>query len=112
MKDTLSHIINYLKNHGRAIQYCDEPYMQFMAEWQDWSFATPGLTQLYLGYFTVDNGDTIFDPLLVFTLKNNDVTDVRMTIVTGQTLPATNDPYVDDFVETVWERHFMERQLT
>ncbi len=35
-------IIQYLKSHGDAVSWTDEPYMQFAAEWQDWSFAKPG----------------------------------------------------------------------
>ena len=99
----LDQIVEWVKVHGNSARFKDEPYMEFMAEYQDWSFAQAGLTQLHIGYFAVDEwGDTTFDPLLMFTLEGDDVKDVQMTTVMGDTLPISlNNPFVLEFLDTV-----------
>jgi len=114
---TVRSIIQFLHKHGKHEDRCvwgkwqDDPYMPFMAEWQDWELSKPGLAMIYLGYYTEENGDIVFDPLLVITLRGEEIAEVKATTINGMTLAISpTDSYFVAFIDTVWERHFLPRQ--
>ena len=70
MNATLNQILVWVKANDNHVVFKDKPYMDFMAEYQDWGFVKHGLGQLHVGYFAVDDwGDVTYDPLFIFALR-------------------------------------------
>jgi len=112
----INNIIEWLKENGNtedgsAYTYSihEEPWMDFQAEWQDWSFDKPGSGILYLGYFYCQNGDLCPDPQLVVHLRENEVYRVDFTNFIDVYFDSTDDDYSMGFAELVWQRHMMNR---
>ena len=109
MNETLSQIIDWLKQHGRSISVTDEPFMPFHAEWQDWSFMKPELALLYIGYTFVRDGENHHDPLYVFTIEGDQVTSIQYHSWQVGSVESRSNPSAYQFLDWVWERHFAPR---
>lgn len=101
-------------DHGSAFTYevKDEPWMEFSAELQDWSFSKEGREILMIGYYFQQNGDLCPDPELTITIQDGEVEKVSYVHWTGMKHDATNDAYVPEFADLVWKRHLQDRPET
>jgi len=106
-------MITWLKEHGRGDQAsrvlnvpADGAWMPFTGEWQDWSFADPekNAQRLFVGYWFEQNGDTVYDPLIIVDLTT-DSTSIMFQPSFGNPMDG-DDPYTVQFLELVWDRHF------
>ena len=95
---------------SRYVRFQDSPWMDFSAEWQDWSFAGPGAAQLHIGYHQEINGDLVGDPIIVFDLIGDVPQRIIWETMVGP-LDGTNEPY-EHMLSVFWERHFATRPLS
>lgn len=107
MNVKLKNILECAKEVEYIVRH-DEPYMAFMAEYQDWR-QSDGTEKLLIGYHFEENGDVCFDPLLSFVIQDGEVKRIIYSHWTGTVLDATADPYLYEFVNAVWDRHFAGR---
>jgi hypothetical protein len=104
----LIQIIQYLQSHKQTfVQWNDEPFMKFAAEWQDWSFARKGFSVLALGYWYVHEDDLVPDPNLVLELQDGQIQEMRLSNPMGTF--ACDGAFAADFIALVWGRHFVMR---
>ena len=113
-------IIDWLHTYGKTNEpskhftVTDEPWEQMSVEWQDWSFAAPGLAMLFVGYWYEANGDLVPDPNIVIDLEEGRI--IRTAVVTmfgtHQCECAADLDFVKEFLHTVFERHLAPRQHT
>ena len=106
MHVTLKKLLEYVRE-TEYVKWHDEPYMAFMAEYQDWR-EIDGTEKLLVGYFFVENGDICFDPLLSFVIQNGEVKQIIYSSWIDTVFDVTTDPWSYAFVDTVWKRHFVE----
>jgi hypothetical protein len=107
----IQQIMDYLKTQPEnAVEWTDSPYMKFAAEWQDWSFAKPNYSQLFLGYWFEQNGDLCPDPNYVFEFDGKKIVAISTQNLFGS-MPVDEDdrPFALAFVKLVWDRHFSRR---
>jgi hypothetical protein len=108
--ETLDRMVRWLAKHNNFVSVTDEPYLPFSAEWQDWSGVSPGKSVVFLAYAFEQNSDLCFDPAVSFEIVNGAVEKcVYETWAAGTMEIDLNDPSVADFVEAVWQRHFLPR---
>lgn len=109
-------IIIWLKTNGRSANngttysvHCkDEPFMEFSAEWQQWS----DHELLFVGYQTKMNGDICNDPQYCFRIKDDAV--YRVTYdnwMIGSYLLVDDDDiqYAFSFADMTYHRHLRDR---
>lgn len=105
----MSHLIEitaWVKAHTPAV-IKDTPYMDLMAEWEDWSFIEPSSHRLSLGYFKRVEGETVFDPVVSISFEHGEVTHVTIGFFNGSHVEQDGiDQFVAEFIDTLWERHF------
>ncbi len=109
----LNEIIAYLTSSAGkyAFQEKREPWMEFMAEWHPAS-NPPGLV---LGYYRGESDgawseDIVADPLFWIGFhKDGDITTVKMETAGIVIDVEQSDPFFNNFLSTVWTRHFAER---
>lgn len=111
MTDVIEQIMDYLERNGNRVTWTDEPYMPFMAERQDWSFARPGLTQLHLAYYQMSKyGDIMFDPLIVLDFQYGAIRHVRIRQFGFAELVETRfEGFVSGLIAEMFNRHFVPR---
>ena len=101
-------MLRKILEHVKEVVYVEqhvEPFLDFMAEYQDWR-EIDGTEKLLIGYHFVENGDICFDPLFSFVIQDGEVKQIVYSSWIGTTLNVTKDPYSYAFVDTVWHRHF------
>jgi hypothetical protein len=81
-------------------------YLEFFAEWQDWSFLGAKAERLFLGYQEVIDGDIVFDPLLIFDWRNGELVDIHIRQFVLPQLRRCDPHFAHEFLENVYERHF------
>jgi len=106
----IEQIVEWLKEHGNVLDCKDEPYMRFVAEYQDWSFMAEGQGRLVFGYFFDRDDETFTDLMFVLDVNNDAVLSATCTNSVVDCQPA-HPVQVIEFLELVWERHFLIRWL-
>jgi hypothetical protein len=67
---------------------------------------------LHLGYFFVQNGDVVSDPMLVIYREDETITKVIITTCMGQPIETNiDDEYVTGIIRLIWQRHFVSRVM-
>jgi hypothetical protein len=113
--EELKQIVSFLKGRAlpgaiaSAVEWKDEPYLRFAAEWQDWSFNMPGSATLFLGYWYEENGDLVPDPNLTVDLQGDEVNRITFQNRFGLMTGDVDRAYAKEFVRLIWSRHFSRR---
>jgi len=117
---SVTRITEWLRTHGEAhddgaaftFDVKEEPWMEFSAELQDWSFSTKGREILMIGYYFEQNGDVCPDPELTITIQDGEILNVSYRHWSGRQHDATSDPYTAALADLVWNRHLRDRTET
>lgn len=108
----VNRVIQWLRKNGqgndtnRYLRAPTEPYMQFMAEWQRFPSLAADYQRLAVGYSTVINGDVCFDPLLLFDLEGEEITNIVFQNDLVGARMTCEDQYASEFLSLVLDRHF------